>query len=270
MRVSGLITFSHPPSFPRYFRENSIDYLSPSAANLPETKAKNRRDCFSSMVELKLAAGSLGGNIIVHHHFPALNHLPELGNCQTGSLLLKVSLTCSNSLLNHGWMTDTRCHMGKINGVWKDLSLIFTCQNGWTRKKWCSAYSTDAAPCQHWEPWRSPLLPAQQRCSPTILNHVLEDSQAPHLQDFYWGSLASLHHVSLCRTKWLISCVPSSPVLPQAATAITYKPCCYRSVGAQLCGSEQRICLQPWYQPHTALDVLGCHRTHRLRHEDSS
>lgn len=167
-------------------------------------------------------------------------------------------------------MTDTTYHRGKTNDVWKDISLIFTCQNGWTRKICCSAYSTDASLCQHRELQQSPLLPAQQHCSPTILNHVLEDSQAPHLQDFYRGSLASLHRVSLYRTKRLVSCVPSSPLPSQTATAITCKPCCCRFISAQLHGSEQRFWLQPWHRSYAVLDVLSCHQTHWLWHEGGS
>lgn len=91
-----------------------------------------------------------------------------------------------------------------------------------------------------------------------------------HLQDFYWGTPASLHCVLLYRTKPLISCVPPSPLLLQKANAIIYKPCCYLSFSAWLRGSKQRIWLQPWYWSYAVLDVLGCHWTHHLRHEDGS
>lgn len=107
-----------------------------------------------------------------------------------------------------------------------------------------SAYSTDTALCQRWEPRQSPLLAAQQHCPPTILNLGPVDSQ-PYLQDLYEATLASLHCVLLYTTKPLIGCVLPSPLPPQMANAIIYEPCCYLSFGAQLYGSKQRTWLQP-------------------------
>lgn len=95
-------------------------------------------------------------------------------------------------------MTDIRCHRVKLEGVWKALSLISTSQNGWTWKN--VTFCLQHRHCR--------LLPAQQLRSLTNLTHGPEDS---HLQDFYLGTLPSLHCVLFYRTKPLINCVPPLP-----------------------------------------------------------
>lgn len=171
--------------------------------------------CLFSTVELETEARS---DTITCYHFLALSHLPELG-----SLLTKDSLTCSYSLLNHGWITHIRCHRGKLESIWKDHRII-TSQNGWTWKNVVPLPTAWMLPSASTKVgWQHPLLPASSTALPTSWITVLR-THKHHTPGFFISTMSyytgQSHKSAVC---------PAPPATAESECT-TQEPCWYPSL----------------------------------------